>query len=241
MWLIVLIIFIVIVVLLVVLVSVRANIHNKGDYKDGGGKQFGGSENAKFFIPNNERAGIYGERQVNYYLRPLLRADEYLLANLLLPLRNGYKTEIDCVLISRKGIFCVETKNWVGHISGSDEDDYWKQEYDDPAMNDRYHENPITQNRKHCEVLERTLKNKYGVTNIVVFANLEDGWRINSDYAYTIEGYRRYYRQLDDEELSEDEVTHIFNSLKPYIATSEQLEEHRRNVKRERNKFDNRA
>ena len=241
MWLIPLIVLIVTIVLVVVLVAVQKSIHDKGDYKDGGGKQFGGSENANFFTPDNEKAGIYGERQVNYYLRPLLRADEYLLANLLLPLKNGRKTEIDCVLLSRKGIFCIETKNWIGHISGSDEDEYWKQEYDDPSMTNRYHENPVIQNEKHCTILERTLKNKYGVTNIVIFANLEDGWRIDSEYAYTIEGFRRYYRSLDDEELPEEEIAQIFDSLKPYIATSAQLEQYRKIIKRERNQLDNKA
>lgn len=233
MWWIPLIVLIVTIALVVVLVIVQANIHNKGDYGDGGGKQIGGNENANFFTPDNEKAGIYGEKQVNYYLRPLLRADEYLLANLLLPLKNDHKTEIDCVLISRKGVFCIETKNWVGRISGSDEDEYWKQEYDDPSLTDRYHENPVIQNEKHCAILERTLKNKYGVTNIVIFANLEDGWGIDSDYAYTIEGFRRYYRSLDDKELPKEEIVQIVNSLKPYIATSAQLEQHKRNIKRD--------
>ena len=108
-------------------------------------------------------------------------------------------------------------------------------------MTNRYHENPVIQNEKHCTILERTLKNKYGVTNIVIFANLEDGWRIDSEYAYTIEGFRRYYRSLDDEELPEEEIAQIFDSLKPYIATSAQLEQYRKIIKRERNQLDNKA
>ena len=60
-------------------------------------------------------------------LRPLLREDEYLLANLLLPLRNGHKTEIDCVLISRKGIFSLKQRTGY-YISGNDDDEYWHQE-----------------------------------------------------------------------------------------------------------------
>ena len=80
MWLIVLIIFIILVVLIVVLTATRSNIHSRGDYKDGGGKQFGGSENTNFFTPNNERAGINGERLVNYYfLEQLLMIFNYLI------------------------------------------------------------------------------------------------------------------------------------------------------------------
>ena len=105
------------IILVIVLVVVPKKIKEKGDYGDGGGTIISGEHNVGFFTPENEKAGAYGELKTNYYVRLLLKSDEYLLANLLLPLKNGRKTEIDCVLISRKGVFCIETKNWVGHIS----------------------------------------------------------------------------------------------------------------------------
>lgn len=110
---------------------------------------------------------MLGEKIVDEHLRLLLREDEYLLANLLIPLGNGFDTEIDCVLISRKGIFCIEIKNWVGHISGSDEDESWLQKYDDPYMNDREHRNPAKQNKRHCAILNRVLYNRYDIDGAV--------------------------------------------------------------------------
>ena len=115
----------------VVLIIISKIKHQHGDYNDGGGIHIGAHQRVSFFTPANDRAGIVGEKRANYHLRTLLRNDEYLLTNLLLPLRNGEKTEIDAVLISRKGIFCIEIKHWVGHISGNDEDESWLQEYDD--------------------------------------------------------------------------------------------------------------
>ena len=115
MWWPLLIFFIVAITIAIILAIVFGLRHEKGDYRDGGGTQIGGGERIPFFTPANERAGMWGEKIVNYHLRPLLRQDEYLLANVLLPLKNGHKTEIDCVLISRKGVFCVETKTWVAH------------------------------------------------------------------------------------------------------------------------------
>ena len=68
-----------------------------------------------------DEKGKEGEKIVREYLKTLLKSDEYLLTNILLPLSNGNTTEIDAIFITHKGIFCVETKNWIGHLSGDDE------------------------------------------------------------------------------------------------------------------------
>ncbi len=217
---------------LVVVAIVKGSKHDKGDYGDGGGQQIGGEGRISFFAPANDRAGMRGERHVNYHLRPLLREDEYLLVNVLLPLKNGHKTEIDCVLISRKGIFCVETKNWVGHIRGNDEDEYWVQTYDDPDMNDRYHKNPIKQNEGHCAILERILNGNYQVENVVIFADLEDGFGINSDYAFSIGQFKRYYRGLNDDIIYLPDLKFIYQKLVKYVASEEELKQHRMDTKK---------
>ena len=139
-----------VVSLIIALVIIALRNYNKGDYKDGGGNIIGANNSTSFFSPKNERAGVRGEKIANYHLRPLLRNDEYLLGNFLFSLDNERFTEIDCILISRKGIFCIETKKWVGHISGTDSDDVWIQRYDDPGLDDRSHPNPVKQNNRHC-------------------------------------------------------------------------------------------
>lgn len=221
------------VIIVIITITIASSInHDKGDYKDGGGTQIGGSERIPFFTPANDRAGMWGEKVVNYHLRPLLRQDEYLLANLLLPLKNGHKTEIDCVLITRKGIFCIETKNWVGHISGSDDDEYWLQEYDDPHISDRRHKNPVKQNQGHCAILERLLYNRFEVAGAVIFADLKDGRGIKSNYTYTVSEFQRWYRSLNDFDITNDELKQISQFLNRYVATPEQLRQHREDVKR---------
>ncbi len=55
--------------------------------------------------PITKRRGIQGEKAVNYHLRRLVGENEYLLTNVLLPLENGHKTEIDSILISKKEFF----------------------------------------------------------------------------------------------------------------------------------------
>lgn len=69
---------IVAVVILITIIAVAASSRNdRGDYGDGGGTQVGGGERIPFFTPANDRAGMWGEKLVNYHLRPLLREDEY--------------------------------------------------------------------------------------------------------------------------------------------------------------------
>ena len=227
MWWIPLIIVLILLIVIIIAVAISTHFHNRGDYGDGGGNIVGGNEQPHIFMPATDRAGLRGEKLVNYHLRLLLQADEYLLANVLLPLKNGHKTEIDCILISRKGIFCIETKNWVGHIKGNDEDEYWVQTYDDPAMKSRYHKNPVTQNEGHCAMLKRLLNDKYPVDNIVIFADLEDGLGIDSEYAFSISDFKKYYRGLNDDEIYLPDLKFIYQKLVKPIASKEQLREHR--------------
>lgn len=235
MWWIPLIIVLVILVILIIIGVVTASRHDKGDYGDGGGTQIGGDNHVPFFTPANERAGIRGEHFVNYHLRPLLREDEYLLANVLLPLKNNKKTEIDAIMISRKGIFCIETKNWVGHIRGSDEDEYWIQEYDDPYMPNRQHKNPVIQNDAHCEILQRILNNRFKVYGAVIFAELEDGLRIHSECTFSIVGFKRYFRELSEDDLGPEEIKQIYQKLVKFVASPDELREHREEVRKRYN------
>ena len=209
--------------------------HDRSDYKDGGGIRIGGDEIINIFAPANDKAGIHGEKIVNEELRLLLRNDEYLLVNLLLPFKNGRKTEIDCVLVSRKGIFCIETKRWVGHIIGNDEDERWIQQYDDPYKGDITHNNPVSQNKFHCDVLDRILNYKYEIENAVIFFSLEDGSGINSKFVYTISEFKTWYRTLDELGITDFEIKQISQILQKYVATNEQIKQFR-NEQKNRNK-----
>ena len=231
MWWLALIPLIVLLVIVIVIVVAASSYHDKGDYSDGGGTQVGGNQETHFFMPATDKAGIYGERTANYHIRPLLRNDEYLMANLLLPLKNGRKAEVDCVVISRKGIFCIETKNWVGHIHGNDEDEYWVQKYDDPCRRNREHKNPIKQNEAHCEILDRVLNYRYHVENVVLLVGHEFLLGVDSDCAYTVSQFKNYYRNLGDGDIHEAELKQIYQKLLRYVATEAELEQHKNDVK----------
>lgn len=178
-----------------------------------------------------ERRGVQGEKTINHSLNRLIQKDEYLLTNVLLPLRNGNTTEIDSILITRKGVFSIEIKNWVGHISGDDQSEFWIQEYDNPDMDDRKHRNPVEQNRRHCAVLERILNNEINVQNIVIFPEIEDRTNLNSSYTFELDEFIEFYGNLPDNVIREEEIKEIAEKLMPYEAALEEMEEHKEQVR----------
>lgn len=182
-------------------------------------------------IPTNEYRGIQGEITVNNYLSRLIQKDEYLLNNILLPLRNGHKTEIDSILITRKGIFCIEVKNWVGHISGDDYSEFWTQKYDDLYMIDKQHRNPVKQNENHCAVLEKKLNNEFSVKNVVIFPKIEDRTNLYSNSTYELNDFIKFYNNLPDNEIYPENLEEIADKLKCYQASKEEMEVHKQQVR----------
>ena len=142
--------------------------------------------------------GKQGEETCIKVLSRLLDENEYLFTNLLLPVGRGDKTEIDAVVVSRKGAFCIEIKKWVGHISGNETDQYWIQQYDDPSKQDKVHRNPYLQNQKHCDRLNRLFNGKYDFENIVLFPEIEDRSCLDSEATFDLNDFVRCYRRLSN-------------------------------------------
>lgn len=75
--------------------------------------------------------------------------------------------QIDHLVICRecRAIFVIETKMWGGIITGKANDNKWQQDKDGVI---NYFDNPIKQNKYHCEAVGRYYAG-YEVYNIVVF------------------------------------------------------------------------
>ena len=104
--------------------------------------------------------------------------------------------------------------------------------YDDPYLNDRRHKNPVKQNEAHCRILERILNDRFPVDGAFIFAELENGWGIDSAFTYTINSFKNYYRELSEDQIFDDELKQIYQKLQRYVATDEELEKHRIEVKK---------
>ena len=70
--------------------------------------------------------GYLGEWYVSKKLNKLNKRKYKVINNLLLKTIKG-STQIDHIVISRYGIFVIETKNYKGIIKGNEYDDNWYQ------------------------------------------------------------------------------------------------------------------
>jgi hypothetical protein len=109
--------------------------------------------------------GGIGESRVSSKLQWL--PDGYhQLDDVYLVFGNRY-AQIDHVIVSRYGIFVIETKNYSGWIFGSDSSEYWTQN----LYGEKYElYNPLKQNESHIKTLQSLLKIPYDkFISIVVF------------------------------------------------------------------------
>lgn len=98
--------------------------------------------------------GMVGEWLLNLSIRLFLDKREYrLLKNVTLPIEGG-TTQIDHIIVSRFGVFVIETKNMKGWIFGNPQHKRWTQQ-----LYRRKHQfqNPLHQNYGHVMTLKSLL------------------------------------------------------------------------------------
>lgn len=97
--------------------------------------------------------GIFGEFLVNRLLSKLPESDYTLIKDVTLPTSDG-TTQVDHIVVSKYGIFVVETKNMKGWIFGSARQKLWTQKI---YRHSTKFQNPLHQNYKHIKALETLL------------------------------------------------------------------------------------
>lgn len=111
--------------------------------------------------------GRRGERRISSRLFSL--PSEYHVFNDVYIEVQGHSVQIDHIVVSRYGIFVIETKNYAGWIYGNDKSEFWiKNMYG----NKYQFRNPLKQNYSHVKSLQALLgvpESKF--IPIVVFLN----------------------------------------------------------------------
>jgi restriction system protein len=156
--------------------------------------------------------GITGEFVVNLSAKLFLDKQKYhLIKNVTLPTDDG-STQIDHIIVSRYGVFVVETKNMKGWIFGNANQKTWTQKI---FKHSSKFQNPLHQNYKHVKTLESLLGlQDYKVFSVVVFigdSTFKTGMPENVTYG---RGYIRYIKTKTQVVLSEAEVTEITSKIK---------------------------
>lgn len=169
--------------------------------------------------------GVLGEFQVNLLLKLFLPKDKYhLIKNVTLPTEHG-TTQIDHILISKYGLFVIETKNMKGWIFGSANQKQWTQRI---FKHTSKFQNPIHQNYKHLKTLESCLElPTESIFSVIVFigdSTFKTEMPRNVTYAG---GCIKYIKSMKAETLSQQQVDNAINTiqasrLKPSLKTNRQ-------------------
>lgn len=112
--------------------------------------------------------GLEGERFVHEILVRLPKRRYKVLSNVLLRMNHG-TTQIDHIVVSRYGIFVIETKNYKGTIAGNEYSEYWTQYL---SGNSYTFYNPVKQNKVHIHAIHQFVKEfeKLPVVSLIAFS-----------------------------------------------------------------------
>lgn len=74
--------------------------------------------------PGNRIAGKLGEEEVALIIEGLIDEDDILLRNVNITY-DGKETELDNIIISKRGVSIIEVKNYCGELEGDEESYEW--------------------------------------------------------------------------------------------------------------------
>lgn len=162
--------------------------------------------------------GVIGEFQVNIIAKLRLDKEIYhLIKNVTLPTEDG-TTQIDHVIVSKYGVFVIETKNMRGWIFGSANQKMWTQQIYKYKCQ---FQNPLHQNYKHTETLRLALEIEPDkVFSLVVFIGDSDFKTPMPDNVVYAGGYIRFIKSKVQPILSELEVLNLCKKIESGRLTS---------------------
>lgn len=171
------------------------------------------------------------------------------LFNVYIPKENEETTEIDVLMICRKGIFTFESKNYSGWIFGNEWQKNWYQTL--PSGKGRSRKeiffNPVMQNKSHIKHLRKLIDESIPIWSIIVFSErcTLKKIEISSNDVVVIKRDQilfpvsLIFKNATDF-LSDMEITDIYNKLLPYTQVNDTIKQnHISNVQKLYSKIDN--
>lgn len=172
--------------------------------------------------------GWFGEKATQLGMWAKLDSVTYKrFHNVVLTTQNG-TTQIDHVLLSRYGIFVIETKNYNGWIFGSENQESWTQ-----VLHGKKNtfQNPLRQNYRHTKALAEHLQVDHLKIHSIVFFIGDAELKTNLPPNVMISGLSSYIKGFDRVVLTENELVRYEEQLAGLQATSVSTTEHVSNLK----------
>lgn len=179
------------------------------------------SKKIQNLIKHVENKGIEFEGEVDAYLKGF--ADVRVLNNLIIPNgRKGGTTEIDLVILSTKGFYALECKNYAGFVMGKEDEKNWtiSYKYNSYKKNISFY-NPLKQNAGHILALKRMFP-KYNFQSIVLFSD-ETGLAKNLFQRKDVMQFKgfKWYMENAFSKRSNTETQAVVDSIYEYLKSYE--------------------
>ena len=155
--------------------------------------------------------GWVGEMQAT--LAAKIRLDSHIyrsVNNVTIPTGNG-TTQIDHVIVSKYGIFVVETKNIMGWIYGDEKQRQWTQ----VLYGKKYRfQNPLLQNYRHTKALAEFLGIERSKIHSVIMFWSECEFKTPMPPNVLDRGYSAHIKSKDKVLFTDEEVNKIYEAIK---------------------------
>jgi restriction system protein len=176
--------------------------------------------------------GRAGEFAVHRALRKALPEPEYLIIpDVVLPV-DGATTQIDHVVVSRYGIFVIETKNYAGWIFGAGNESQWTQTI--YRKKSRF-QNPLRQNYRHTKTLSELtgIPHEYFKSLVVFVGNATFKTLVPPNVIRGPE-LTRTIRAYNQAIIQDEQVPEIAAAIREWAATVDEVAKvnHVRNLRR---------
>lgn len=187
-----------------------------------------------YFTVRND-LGRFGEYHTYKKLKKFESVGAKFLFNVYIPKENGETSEIDVLMISSKGIFVFESKNYSGWIFGSEAQKDWYQTL--PKGRGRsskeHFYNPVLQNRSHIKHLKEFVGENTPMWSMIVFSErcTLKNVKIQSEDIRVVNRYdlplavSSVYQQTPNELLSQQDILVLYDKLYPCTQVGETVKE----------------
>ena len=185
--------------------------------------------------------GKYGEFLIYHELKSYEDIGNKFLFNLYIPLENKETTEIDAVMITKKGIMVFESKNYSGWIFGSEKSKFWMQTL--PSVKGRCYKtqfySPLLQNKSHINNLRRVLQCYIPCFSVIVFSDRCTFKKIPEETNETkvinrksLSNAVRNIYNTNKDVIEDNKIEVIYNKLYEYTQVSDEIKiQHVQNIR----------
>lgn len=188
------------------------------------------------FLSTPKGKGIIGENSVKWKIGKTKENEKYIFNNYIL--KFGEKSiQIDHIIISKKGVIVIETKNYAGRIYGNDNQQYWTQVLQYGKVKNQFY-NPIKQNNTHCYYIRKLLGKSIPIKSLVVFVKNNSEYIESENDVINLRQLKKYIKTLPDA-ISTDQINNIAQILKTHIKERITSRQHVKYIRKTKKNIEN--